>query len=271
MSRRNLLYVFVGLILGLIGSTQLPLHAQRSVIKVTATPIRQQDTTKASPSPDVAPQGVEIARPAADAPSEIESRPEPPTATSKVSLQDALHRPYTFAFGKPTTLSEVSRRLTADLGGPVVLDLAALERLEIKPDDTVELELKGVRLKTGLKLLLDQQQLTFRIIPEDNLLILTDKEGADDPLDKVWTELSHLHRDVHEIQDVVEDLRELSGAPGEMDAEGGPRLRKPTIIEEMPETPDGAPKSDAVPKPEPQPDSKDLRPTTPPKRPRTRL
>jgi hypothetical protein len=252
MTRRNLFYVFIGLILGLIGSTQLPLHAQKTPQRVS-----------------VAEAGESIAA-VQEAPRAIESKPEAATAPTKVSLQDALHLPYAFAFGKPTTLSEVSRRLSADLGGPVVLDLAALERLELKPDDTVELELKGVRLKTGLKLLLDQQQLTYRIIPEDNLLILTDKAGADDPLDKVWTELSHLHRDVHDIQDVMEDLRELSGMSGEMDAEGGARLRKPTIVEEMPEAPGGAPGLNAE-EPKPGPDSKDARPTTPPKRPRTRL
>jgi len=254
MNPRNLLYILVGLILGLIGSTQLPLHAQK--------PPREAAELKS-----VAP----------DAPHEIQSEPvtapEPAPAvstTAKASLQDALLRPYSFAFDKPTTLSEVSRRLTADLGGPVVLDLAALERLELKPDDSVELKLKGVRLKTGLKLLLDQQGLTFRLIPEDNLLILTDKEGADDPIDKVWTEVSHLHRDVHDIQNMVEDLHDLSG-PGELDPDGGPRLRQPTIVEEMPEAPGGAPAPDAGPKPEARPESKDARPTNPPKRPRTRL
>jgi hypothetical protein len=160
--------------------------------------------------------------------------------------------------------------LSADLGGPVVLDLAALERLEVDPNDTVELDLKGVRLKTGLKLLLDQQFLTYKIVPEDNLMILTDKEGSDDPLDKVWNELTHLHNDIHDIQDAVEELREATRASGEFDEEGGPRLRKPTIIEEMPEN--AAPGRDAeAAKPNAQPEPKDAGPANPPKRPRTRL
>mgnify|MGYP001024567594 CR=1 FL=1 len=251
MNPRNLLYVFVGLILGLIGSTQLPLHAQK-------------------PPPEIAVPGV---------PREIDSRPAPasPTAAGKAaaSLQDALHQPYIFAFGKPTPLSEVARRLTADLGGQVVLDLAALDRLDLRPDDAVELELKGARLKTGLKLLLDQVELTYRLVPEDNLLILTDVEGAEEPLDKVWTELNHLHRDIHDVQLMVEFLYERSGAETGTPRDGDPLMEQPTIVEEMPEAPGGAgaapPGADAAPKAGPKPDSRDDHPRTPPKRPRTRL
>jgi len=259
MSRRNLVYVFIGLILGLIGSTQLPLHAQKPPRLPVLETVAFQDAPAATATATA---------------TEIESKPAPEAAVGETattrSLQDALQRPYTFVFSRPTPLSEVARRLSADLGGPVVLDLAALERLEVNPDDTVELDLKGVRLKTGLKLLLDQQYLTYRIIPEDNLMILTDKEGSDDPLDKVWAELRHLHNDTHDIQDAVEEIREMTGASGDLDEEGGPRLRKPTIIEELPENAVPgrgveAPKSDA------QPEPKESGPSKPPKRPRTRL
>ena len=244
MNPRNLLYVFVGLILGLIASTQLPLHAQKHPRETIVQ----------------------------DVPREIDSRPAPenPAASGKVSLQDALHRPYIFAFGRPTPLSEVARRLSADLGGQVVLDLAALDRLELKPEDAVELELKGARLKTGLKLLLDQVELTYRLVPEDNLLILTDDEGAEEPLDKVWSELGHLHRDIHDIQMMVEYLYDTSGAEAEMKEDGEPRLEQPTIIEEMPGAPGGPRAEDAAPKADQKPDAKDDDPRTPPKRPRTR-
>jgi hypothetical protein len=248
MKPKNLLYVFVGLILGVIGSTQLPLQAQKP------------------PRETVVP-GV---------PREVDSQPAPavPTASGKVSLQDALHQPYIFAFGKATPLSEVARRLTADLGGQVVLDLAALDRLELRTDDAVELELKGARLKTGLKLLLDQVELTYRLIPEDNLLILTDDEGAEEPLDKVWSELNHLHRDIHDVQLMVEYLYDRSVADAEMAPDAEPRLEQPTIVEEMPEAPGGAvvpPGPNAAPKAGPKPDPKDDHHRTPPKRPRTRL
>ena len=44
---------------------------------------------------------------------------------------------------------------------------------------------------------------------------------------------AHLHRDLHALQDAVLELREYLGD----DAGLGPRVRKPTIIEEMPENP----------------------------------
>ncbi len=59
------------------------------------------------------------------------------------------------------------------LNAPVVLDLAALGRQNVRKDDDRGLDLKGVRLKTGLKLLLDQVDLNYRVVPGDNLLILT--------------------------------------------------------------------------------------------------
>ena len=120
----------------------------------------------------------------------------------------------------------------------VVLDLAALGRQGVEPDDAVQLELEGVRLKTGLKLLLDQVGLTYRVVAEDNLMIITDQEGSADPADRIWVELRALHRDLHAVQDAVDDLSEYL----DVDA-GGPRVRKPTIIEEMPENPGEKPES----------------------------
>lgn len=187
---------------------------------------------------------------------------EPSGSVGKVSLQEAMLRPHAFEFGEPTPLSEVASRLADDLGGAVVLDLAALERLGVSRSDTVELELRGVRLKTGLKLLLDQLDLTYRLVAEDNLLIITDREGSADPIDQVWAELDHLHRDIHDIQDGVDDLRELLGA----DLDGGARLRRPTIIEEAP----GAPPGEFV-VPDLVPDDEEPALAPPPMRPRTSL
>src|SRR5512135_861780 len=151
-------------------------------------------------------------------------------APATVSIQDALHRPLPLPFGTPTPLDEVCRHLGRVLRAPVVLDKAALDRQELTPEDTVQLELEGVRLKTGLKLLLDQVSLTYRVVPEDNLLIVTDQEGSVDPMDRVQAELKALHRHVHDLRDAVDLLREDLGLD-----EGGPKMRKPTIIEEKPE------------------------------------
>lgn len=183
------------------------------------------------------------------------------------SVQEALLKPHALRFARPTPLSEVAQRLGRELGAPVVLDLAALDRLEIKPDETVELELHGVRLKTGLKLLLDQVGLTYRVVPEDNLLVITDEEGSEDPAEQVMAEVHELHRDIHDLQDAVDELREASGL---LTAEGA-RVRKPTIIEEVPDN--AEPKADVGtgPKPAPKSETRPKAPSGAPARPRTRL
>ena len=45
-----------------------------------------------------------------------------------VSIQDAMLRPFVMPFGEPTSLEDVCKHLRQSLGGPVVLDLAALGR-----------------------------------------------------------------------------------------------------------------------------------------------
>ena len=152
-------------------------------------------------------------------------------ASSNVPLQEALLRPYRFPFSRPTSLEQVRAHLKDTLKGAVVLDLAALDRKSVEPESTVQLELEGVRLKTGLKLLLDQVGLTYHVVAEDNLMIITDQEGSEDPADRIWAELRALHRDLHAVQDAVDDLGDYLGL---QDGEG-PHVRKPTIIEEMPE------------------------------------
>jgi hypothetical protein len=160
-----------------------------------------------------------------------------PTRSGPASVQDVLLRPFRFSFTRPTALARACLHLQESLGVPVVLDVAALGRQDVDPDDTVQLELDGVRLKTGLKLLLDQVGLTYHVVPEDNLLIITDREGSEDPLDRIWNELRTLHRDLHDVQDAVDELNDaLVGDRGE-----GPRVRKPTIIEEKPDHDPSAP------------------------------
>jgi hypothetical protein len=171
-----------------------------------------------------------------------------PERPSKASAQDVLLRPFHFPFKTPTTLTQVCVHLKRMLGVPVVLDIAALGRQDVEPDDTVQLELDGVRLKTGLKLLLDQVGLTYHVVPEDNLLIITDREGAEDPLDRIWSELRTLHRDLHDLQDAVDDLIDALYE----DEEGTSRVRKPTIIEEKPERDAEAPEAPEAGKNEPK-------------------
>ncbi|MCA1686255.1 MAG: hypothetical protein LC745_09810, partial [Planctomycetia bacterium] len=146
-----------------------------------------------------------------------ESQPDP-RPTGSASVQDALHKPYHFTFVKPTPLDEVARHLGRTLNAPVAVDRAALDRMGLKVNDEVQLDLAGVRLKTGLKLLLDQLDLTYRVVPEDNLLIITDETGSADPIDHVLSEIKALHRDLHAVQDAVEEIRTAMGLDDEAGA-----------------------------------------------------
>lgn len=160
-----------------------------------------------------------------------------------LSVQDALLRPATIPFRVETTLEAVAETLRQMLKAPVVLDRAALGRQGLTPGSTVQLDLENVRLKTGLELLLDQVGLTYRVVPEDNLLVLTDQQGADDVNRRVLTELQALHREVHDLQDLVNDLYDRIEQP---ESAPGPTVREPTIIEEVP-------KDKAEPKPDTPP------------------
>jgi hypothetical protein len=227
MRRHLWMLVAAGMIVGLAISGRFGLHAQDRALDPEA---------KRAPA-------------TADPASAI--RTAEPTQPS-ASVQDALVRLYDFPFAKPTSLAAVCAHLRRTLHAPVVLDMAALERQELEPTAEVVLELKGVRLKTGLRLLLDQAGLTYRVVAEDNLLVITDQEGSEDPAERIWTELRALHRDLHAVQDAVDDLRELLGDEGE-----GPRVHKPTIIEEMPDDRrDAAPKNGPLPPKQPGSDAK---------------
>ena len=223
MRRLMTLFLVAGLIVGLVTASHLSLQAQSEIKPVDP------------PTKSLTVAATELARQGASG-----------------SIQDALLKPYAFRFARPTPLAEVAQRLGHDLGIPVVLDLAALERLDVTADDTVKLELQGVRLKTGLKLLLDQAGLTYKIVAEDNLLVLTDKQGSEDPIEQVMAEIHEIHRDIHDIQDALDEVRELTGLTGE---ERSASVRKPTIIEEVPDNPDAKPQEGAKPKPSKRPDA----------------
>ncbi len=229
----------VGILIGLVISGRLVVLAQDRGDARRSTPSRPADS-EASASAAAARPG---SPPGADA-----RRTDPPSSavtTGAATVHDLLLRPYRFPFGRPTSLSQVCAHLKETLKVPVVLDLAALKRQDVEPEDTVQLELDSVRLKTGLKLLLDQVGLTVHVVADENLLVFTDREGSEDPLDQIWAELRALHRDVHEVQDAVDDLTEFLGG-GQENGEG-PRVRKPTIIEELPEKDRDKPMLEAVP------------------------
>jgi hypothetical protein len=223
MLRAIWLVIVTSVIVGLVVSSRFVSMAQ---IPTQA----EQGSAKGAPPATLSdgPQTGENPAPGSERPAtQIASRGKSGAAT----LQEALLRPYDFPFSRPTSLAQVCAHLRQTLKAPVVIDLAALDRQNVEPEDPVQLELEGVRLKTGLKLLLDQVGLTYRIEAEDNLMIITDQEGSQDPSERIWAELRALHRDLHELQDSMDELRGFFGD----DRQEGPRVRKPTIIEEMPE------------------------------------
>lgn len=170
-------------------------------------------------------------------------------------IADAMLQPMRLPFGEGKSLEDVAAHLRRELRANVVLDLAALDRHELKPTDRVRIDLEGVRLKTGLKLLLDQVGLTTRVLPEDNLLIITDKSEEAEPIHQVLEEVRALHRDLHAVQDEVRDIRDMLSVP--VEEEPGAKARNPTIIEEMPAEGDKSrPKDDEAKKKERPPRSR---------------
>jgi hypothetical protein len=147
-------------------------------------------------------------------------------------IADAMLRPVRLPFNEGVSLEDVAAYLRRTLGANVVLDLAALDRHELKPSHHVRIDLEGVRLRTGLKLLLDQVGLTARVLPEDNLLLITDKAEEAEPIHQVLEEIRALHRDLHAVQDDVREIRDMLSAP--VEEEPMAKARNPTIIEEVP-------------------------------------
>jgi hypothetical protein len=168
-----------------------------------------------------------------------DSSPADPRA-SRPSIEERLTRPVRLPFAEETSLAEVAQWLHKTLEAPVVIDRAAIERVGLTRETTVQLELDGIRLKTALRLLLDQVGLAYRVEAEDNLIVLTDPQGASEPLPRIFDELEALHRELHMLQDTVDELFETL-APG-----GDPPLRTPRIIEELPG--DNGPPADDTPK-----------------------
>jgi hypothetical protein len=158
-------------------------------------------------------------------------------------IADAMLQPLRLPFNEGKSLEEVAAYLRKELRANVVLDLAALDRHQLKPTNHVRIDLDGVRLKTGLKLLLDQVGLTTRVIPEDNLLIITDKAEADEPIERLTEEVKALHRDLHSLQDDVREIRDILTVP--VEEEPVAKARNPTIIEEMPADDKSKSKDDA--------------------------
>lgn len=137
-------------------------------------------------------------------PARIERKADPIGSTS---LVEAMLKPSDLPFQEPTTLAHAAEHLRRLLGAPVVIDPAALDRKDLTTESTVRLDrLKGVRLKTALRLLLEPVGLVARVFPEDHLLLITDPEGSEDPNDRILAELKAIHRELHQMQTDLDDV-----------------------------------------------------------------
>lgn len=182
---------FVALLAGLlVGTTWWSLPAQERTAPSTA-PAPSTRRPKAEPVPE------RPARPRAEAST---SSPKP------VSIQDALLKKCKLPFGRGVALEDLAVFLREATGAQVALDYGALDRQDVQPEDVVLLELENVRLKTGLKLLLDQLNLTYKVVPEDNLLIITDARESEEAYTQILGELDSLHRDIHKLEDMMDEL-----------------------------------------------------------------
>ncbi|MFO0956364.1 MAG: hypothetical protein U0800_02725 [Isosphaeraceae bacterium] len=143
-------------------------------------------------------------------------------------LEELLERKLSVPFREEAPLSEVAAHLARELKVRVVLDPAAMARLDVLPGSLIRLDLEGaIRLRTALPLLLDQLGMTYRFVDEDDLLVLTDAKGLGDPFRQVMEELRDLHRDVHDLQDAVEEIYGILDEPEEV-----PKAHHPKIVKE---------------------------------------
>lgn len=87
-------------------------------------------------------------------------------------IEQTLAKPVTFDFAD-STLSDVMDFLRDFTGQNIVLDRPALEEEGVSADTTVSLKLTGVSLRSALRLVLDQVNLTYVI--RDDVLLVTSK------------------------------------------------------------------------------------------------
>jgi hypothetical protein len=108
------------------------------------------------------------------------------SAAANARILDALEQPVAMTFPDPTPLQDVLRYITTATGTPdypgipIYLDPIGLQEAEATPAATVTIDLRGIPLKTTLRLCLKQYGLVY--IVKDGLLRVTsedDEQNAD--------------------------------------------------------------------------------------------
>lgn len=81
---------------------------------------------------------------------------------------------------KEQPFHEVMNALQEAYNLPIVIDLAALEEVAITPETKVTVDLRNISLRSALKMILKQPDLTdLTFIVDDEILLITTKEVAD--------------------------------------------------------------------------------------------
>lgn len=96
-------------------------------------------------------------------------------------IKQALNQPLVsagFDF-TDTPLEEVASQLSEDYNVPVHLDVPALDNAGLGPDERVNIKVRGVSLKSALRLMLKQLQMTY-IIANETLILTTPEEAEAD-------------------------------------------------------------------------------------------
>lgn len=116
-------------------------------------------------------------------------------------------------------LEDAARQLSRDFDIPILVDRRALEEIGLSADETVSLALNGVKLRSILRLMLRDLDLTYRIA--DEVLIITTLESAESSL---LTQAYRLHESLakpERLEQVVSALQNTV-TPDTWDVLGGP-------------------------------------------------
>jgi hypothetical protein len=111
-------------------------------------------------------------------------------ATANARILHALEKPVPMTFPNPTPLSDVLKyvvKATAtsnDPGIPIYLDPNGLQEVR-EASGTVIIDLRGVPLKTSLRLCLHQRDLDYFV--KDGLVQITDRDDVDPPIEDPFT------------------------------------------------------------------------------------
>jgi hypothetical protein len=104
-----------------------------------------------------------------------------------------------------TPLEEVVGFIQESYGIPVQLDTTALEEIGIDPQEPVTVSLHGISLRSALRLMFKQLQLTYII--QDEVLIITTPESAE----------SELLTCVYDVRDLMAGPKDVGGADALID------------------------------------------------------